>query len=210
MSVDDKKNNDFAAMMQQQGDVKALQRDQRASDVSKAQAQAQAQLQLDKDKEKRRQAALGEASGTIDRLKTLPPEQYDASEIMGFKQGGLQEGVYKKLRTGKYEVDSKLDLHGLTVEQALKETLRFINNSIQAKKRCVLISHGKGIKREQPARLKNHLAAWLKHMPDVLAYHSAMPKQGGAGSVYVLLRKSEQSKQENRERFNKINKGKPT
>lgn len=202
MSVDDKKNNDFAAMMQQQGDVKALKRDQRASDLSRAQAQ----LQLDKDKEKRRQTALGESSGSFDSLQALPPEHYEASEIMGYKQGGLQEGVYKKLRTGKYEVDSKLDLHGLTVEQALKETLRFIDNSIQVKKRCVLISHGKGIKREQPARLKNHLAAWLKYMPDVLAYHSAMPKQGGAGSVYVLLRKSEQSRQENRERYNKANK----
>jgi hypothetical protein len=35
----------------------------------------------------------------------------------------------------------------------------------------------------------------------VQAFHSAQPQHGGTGAVYVLLRKSEEKKQENRERF---------
>jgi hypothetical protein len=35
----------------------------------------------------------------------------------------------------------------------------------------------------------------------VQAFHSAQPRHGGTGAVYVLLRKSERQKQLNRERF---------
>jgi hypothetical protein len=35
----------------------------------------------------------------------------------------------------------------------------------------------------------------------VQAFHSAQVQHGGTGAVYVLLRKSEEKKRENRERF---------
>ena len=134
-------------------------------------------------------------------LEALAPEKYAPNDIMEFKKAGVQEGVYKRLRTGRYEIEAKLDLHGLTVNEALKEVRTFTQRSMNKQKRCVHISHGKGLKQAEPARLKNYLAAWLKHIPEVMAYHSALPKHGGTGCVYVLLKKSEKLKQENRERF---------
>jgi len=203
--VSDDSNSDsgFASLMEKEGEVKALKREQKAGDLPVQKTR----LQLDREKQAQRKAALGETQSHIDTLRALQPEKFDPSDVIEFKTGGLQDGVYKKLRTGRYEVEAKLDLHGFTVEQALRETLNFISRNVENDKRCVLISHGKGIKREQPARLKNFLAVWLKHMPEVLAFHSALPKQGGAGSVYVLLKKSEASKQKNRERFNQVPKG---
>ena len=53
------------------------------------------------------------------------------------------------------------------------------------------------------AKIKSYVNHWLREIPEVLAYHSAQRHHGGVGAVYVLLRKSEQKKQQNRERFRK-------
>jgi DNA-nicking Smr family endonuclease len=203
-SKDENDDGDFASLMAGNADVKSKQYQQRASDIAKLAHK----LELDSSKSAIRKAALGESQSHTDTLKTLAAEKHAPQDPIEFKQAGLQNGVYKKLRTGRYDVEAKLDLHGLTVAQALSATLQFVNTSMSAHKRCVLISHGKGIKQEQPARLKNYLAAWLKNMPEVMAYYSALPSQGGTGAVLVLLRKSEQHKTENRERFANVKKGK--
>jgi DNA-nicking Smr family endonuclease len=159
---------------------------------------------LDKAKEALRKAALGEVQNNIDALKALAPLSYAPDEVVAFKNAGVQEGVYRKLKAGSYAVEAKLDLHGFTVAEALSKSHHFIGNSYQRGLRCVLISHGKGLRQVEPAKLKNHVAIWLKNMPEVLAYHSAQPKDGGAGCVYVLLKKNEYKKLENRVRFSKL------
>jgi len=40
-------------------------------------------------------------------------------------------------------------------------------------------------------------------MEEIQAYCSAQPQHGGAGAVYIMLRKSETKKQENRDRFSR-------
>jgi len=194
----------FATMISGENDIKPLHIEHRAGDFDKVTSDGTKTLGLDETKDAHRRAALGESASSMQALQALPAERYLPQDPMGFKQPGLQNGVYKKLRMGRYEVQAKLDLHGFRLEEALKASLNFVNESMQQQRRCVLISHGKGIKQDQPARLKNHLAVWLKHFPEVMAYHSALPNQGGTGCVYVLLRKSEQKKQENRERFMNI------
>ena len=42
------------------------------------------------------------------------------------RPGGVQKSVLKKLRSGKFAVDSSLDLHGLTVEQARQQLTAFM------------------------------------------------------------------------------------
>jgi len=56
---------------------------------------------------------------------------------------------------------------------------------------------------EDPAVLKSHLVHWLPQLDDVQAFHTAQPKDGGAGALYVLLRKSERKKEKARIQFNK-------
>lgn len=203
--TNDSDEHDFAALMAGNAEIKTKKFAVRASDQVEQQL---TKLQLKEEKSAQRLAALGATQSSTDSLKTLAPEQHLPQDPITFKQVGLQEGVYKKLRTGRYEFEAKLDLHGLTVEQALNAIVNFVSNSISEQKRCVIISHGKGIKQENPARLKNYTAAWLKKMPEVMAYHSCLPKHGGTGCVYVLLRKSEQKKLENRERFSNVHKEK--
>lgn len=129
--------------------------------------------------------------------------QVGPQDILGFKRPGIQDGVYRKLRLGRYEIEARLDLHRHTLEQAYKEVIRFVKDCRQHDIRTVLILPGKGDRSLTPAVLKSNLVHWLKDIDEVQAFHTAQPQHGGAGAFYVLLRKSERQKQLAREQFNK-------
>lgn len=132
-------------------------------------------------------------------LKPIEPH-----EVFGMKKPGIQEGVYRKLRLGKYPIETRLDLHNHNVKQARKAVENCIKQAMSMNIRTLLILSGKGARnKDQPAILKSHLVHWLEQLSEVQAFHTAQTKDGGAGAFYVLLRKSEQAKQANRERFNK-------
>jgi len=122
---------------------------------------------------------------------------------LSFKKDGVQHGVFKNLRLGKYAVESRLDLHGMKVEFARRRVLEFVRECVAANIRCVLISHGKGEMREMPALLKSCVNHWLRQMDEVLAFHSAQRFHGGFGATYVLFRKSAEKREENKERYSK-------
>jgi DNA-nicking Smr family endonuclease len=122
-------------------------------------------------------------------------------EIMGFKRDGVQEGVYKKLRLGGYPCQGVLDLHRKTLVEAADSVFHFLKSHYGAGHRMVRIIHGRGIRSQpEPALLKRYCAHWLSEVESVLAYHSAQPKDGGAGALYVLLRKNPDQKANNRHR----------
>ena len=127
----------------------------------------------------------------------------DPHDIVGFKRDGVQEGVYKKLRLGKYELQASLDLHQKTLNEARQTLVQFISDCEVRDIRCLLILHGKGERSTPRALLKSHVSAWLPQLPAVMAIHSAERRHGGSGALYMLLRKSERKKTENRERHQK-------
>ena len=123
-----------------------------------------------------------------------------AEEVIEYFKEGVQHGVRKKLRRGDYLVQDVLDLHRKTVVEARHELFWFLQRSLGKELRLVLVSHGKGLHSDQPGRLKSHVAHWLRQIPEVVAYYSALRTGGGTGAVYVLLRKGENERIENRER----------
>ncbi len=131
----------------------------------------------------------------------IPPVK--PRDVLSFKRDGVQHGVFKNLRLGKYASDSRLDLHRLTVVQAQQQVFQFIRDCIKHDIRCALITHGRGENREKPALLKSCTNQWLQQLDGVLAFHSAQPQHGGTGSTYVLLRKSVKKSEENWERHQK-------
>ncbi|MEY2909326.1 MAG: endonuclease SmrA [Pseudomonadota bacterium] len=159
---------------------------------------------LSGDAEARRLAALGEGATRLNPLVDEGIEPLDAWYVLGFKRPGIQNGVYKKLRMGRYEVDARLDLHRMTVKQAREEVYAFVRESMELGLRTVLILHGKGqrkVEQEKTAVLKGYVNRWLQDIDEVQAFHSAQPVHGGTGAVYVLLKKSAEKKRQNRERF---------
>jgi len=148
----------------------------------------------------RRLAAVTEKAVDDNHLATDQVEILSSNDVLEYKKEGVQNGVYKKLRMGKYAVEARLDLHRMTVEEARKEVFRFIKDCMKYDLRTVIILHGKGDRNpDKKALLKSYLAKWLPDMDDVLAFHSAQKYHGGTGAVYVLLRKSDNDRQVNRE-----------
>lgn len=156
------------------------------------------------DVELRRQAATEPLNEKINPLLDEGVDPLDAWYVLDFKRPGIQHGVYKKLRMGRYDIDARLDLHRMTVKQAREEVKQFIDEAGKLGLRTLLILHGKGqrkVEQENTAVLKGYVNHWLQQLEMVQAFHSAQPVHGGTGAVYVLLRKSADKKRENRERF---------
>ncbi len=153
--------------------------------------------------EKRRQAATAELAKDKNFLSGEYVEPVDPLAIIEFKRDGVQTGVYRNLRLGKYQIDARLDLHHMTVEQARAAVFQFIKDCMSHDIRCALITHGKGEGRSLPAQLKSCLNHWLPQFDAVLAFHSAQKQHGWVGATYVLLRKSEKKKLETWQMHNK-------
>ncbi len=113
----------------------------------------------------------------------------DCPDVLSFSRAGLQHNVLKKLRQGKYPIEHALDLHGLTVKQARNELLEFLGECFAANGRHAIIVHGKGFRSKDKPVLKPMVNRWLRAVDNILAFHSAQPKDGGSGAVYVLLKR---------------------
>jgi len=151
----------------------------------------------------RRAAAVAELARDKNFLSGEYIEPVDPLAILEFKRDGVQTGVCRNLRLGKYPIDARLDLHNMKVEQARSAVYQFVRDCMANDIRCALITHGKGEGREQPAQLKSCIAHWLPQFDEILAFHSAQKQHGASGATYVLLRKSERKKLENWEMHHK-------
>ncbi len=152
--------------------------------------------------QQRRAAATARATRDGNPL-TLPEYVPEAGphDIVGQKKNGVQEGVFRKLRLGKYETQAHLDLHRVRLLDAREQVFRFLQEAQAQGLRTVQISHGKGQHSERPGLLKSYVLHWLTEYPEVLAFHSAPQNQGGAGVTLALLKKSSDARQKNREFF---------
>ena len=191
--MDNDDSDDFDLFKKEMGDVKPLKQDEKV--ILKPLQEESPGLAV------RRDGAVTEKKFDQNYLTDREVEQLDPFDILSFKRDGIQHGVFRKLKQGAYQAESVLDLHRLTVEQARVELFNFIRDAVKYGLRTVLVMHGKGQRnKDKPALLKSYTAFWLREIPQVMAYHSAVKREGGVGAVYVLLKKNEQLKQDNRER----------
>ena len=113
-----------------------------------------------------------------------------AGAVLAWKSAGVQERVFQRLKTGQFEIQRELDLHGMTVREAGEAVARFIEGTRSDRRCCVLFIHGLGADDGKPARLKSCVYAWLRQHPRAVALHSATRRHGGAGATYALLKRS--------------------
>ncbi len=86
---------------------------------------------------------------------------------------------------------ARLDLHGLTVDEARERLAAFVAGQRDHERRCVLIIHGKGL-RSPGGRsvLKAFVHDWLDGHRAIATFCTALPRDGGDGAVYALLKPS--------------------
>jgi DNA-nicking Smr family endonuclease len=137
----------------------------------------------------------------LDALKELealvsgeaPFDIADSDEYIEGRVSGLDPALVRKLRRGEFSVQAHLDLHGKSRSEAKGEVDAFLRRSREQGKRCVLLVHGRGLhSKDQVPVLKEALRSWLataRFGRHVLAFATARPADGGAGAIYVLLRR---------------------
>lgn len=79
-------------------------------------------------------------------------------------------------------VSSEIDLHGLTVEQALSKVDRYLDDAVLADLDRVRLIHGFGT-----FALRDAIRSWLAERPGIESYGPADPMEGGAGVTVVRL-----------------------
>lgn len=183
-------NDDFDLFKKEMSGVKPIEQ-KKVTSVSKKQGPTDAQLA-------RREAAVREQSADKNTLTTEYVEMVSPHDILSFKRPGVQDGVFRKLRLGKYDIEAVLDLHRKSVKEAREEVFDFINACVSHSLRTVMILHGKGERSDPPALLKSYVNKWLPDLDNVMAFHSAQLRHGGSGALYVMLRKSDYQKMQNR------------
>lgn len=109
-------------------------------------------------------------------------------EFISYKDTSISNKTLRKLRKGQYNIEARLDLHGLSVEEARETVDAFLRQCLTDNLRIVLIIHGKGRHDRMPI-LKNKLNHWLRNTPLVLAFCSAAAPHGSRGALYVLLKR---------------------
>lgn len=129
-------------------------------------------------------------------MQSLLSDDYDSADVetgeeLFYVRPGLQHAVIRKLRRGHYAIEAELDLHGYVVPQAREALDKFLRNARALGKRCVRVVHGKGKSSEgKMPVLKGKVNVWLRQKNEVMAFCSAIPRDGGTGAVYVLLRRA--------------------
>lgn len=109
-----------------------------------------------------------------------------------FVRGGVQLRQMQRLRRGQLRPEAVIDLHGMTLERAHHELLRFVDHARHAGQRCLLVIHGRGLgPGEGRGVIRASVPAWLGEDADVLACCLAIQRDGGSGASYVLLRRGD-------------------
>ena len=104
---------------------------------------------------------------------------------------GIDRANAERLKRGKHNIDARLDLHGMTQGEAHRVLASFIRGARAEGKRCVLVITGRG--RMGGGVLREAVPRWLdepEFRPHLLAIATAQPQDGGAGALYVMLRRT--------------------
>lgn len=104
----------------------------------------------------------------------------------------------RKIKRGTVEVGGRIDLHGMTRDEAHRAVRRFLFAMADDGARMVLVITGKGRSKEfgrhesNDGVLRGEFPRWLSEgslARIVLAWRPAAPRHGGDGAFYVLLRR---------------------
>lgn len=104
--------------------------------------------------------------------------------------GTIDRRTLTRIKRGELAIDARLDLHGLTQEAAHRALARFIATSAADGARLALVITGKG--RGGEGILRAAVPRWLAEpalRTRILAVTPAAANHGGAGALYLLLRR---------------------
>lgn len=130
-----------------------------------------------------------ESQPAVYSLSNHYSDPVNSESILSYCKQSIPRKRLNQLKNGKIPWDARFDLHGLKPDAAHDSLCHFIEQQTHTDNRCLLIIHGKGGLRGEAPILKNLVNHWLQQLPQILAFHSALPRDGGSGALYVLLQR---------------------
>jgi DNA-nicking Smr family endonuclease len=108
----------------------------------------------------------------------------------------LDMNTRKKLSKGSIEIEGRVDLHGLTQSEAHLLLLSFLHRAYMENRRYVLVITGKGSSYGSDGVLRRLVPVWMATPPFraiVGAHENAARHHGGAGALYVRLKRRDRA-----------------
>ncbi len=106
---------------------------------------------------------------------------------------GLDARTMGRLRRGQIRPEARIDLHGMTRTEAHAALNVFMARVENTGRRCIIVITGKGRVSEGGGVLRNEVPGWLNApaiRSSILGFAEAQPRDGGAGALYVLLKRA--------------------
>jgi DNA-nicking Smr family endonuclease len=114
----------------------------------------------------------------------------------------LSRRLKQRVARGREPIDARLDLHGMTQQEAHTALLRFLHRAQASGVKTALVVTGKGLRKSsssdgrdtdhKPGVLKRQVPMWLalpEFRPLVVGFDDAHVGHGGEGALYVRLRR---------------------
>jgi DNA-nicking Smr family endonuclease len=128
-----------------------------------------------------------------------PPSPQNRTERTAPPPIAMDRKAYGRMKRGKLVPEGRIDLHGMTLDQAHPALIRFILNAQASGKRLVLVITGKGKSGDDDGPiprprgiLKRQVPHWLEIPPLAQAVLQVTPshiRHGGEGAFYVYLKR---------------------
>ena len=122
-------------------------------------------------------------------VRPYRPEQAARVSLIS-KPAVLDQSTTRKIAKGRTSIEGRLDLHGLTQNEAYSKLYSFLETARFSGKRTVLVITGKGVRGE--GILRHAVPRWLSEpafRAITTGYHEAHITHGGSGALYVRLRR---------------------
>ena len=100
--------------------------------------------------------------------------------------------TYERLKEGHIKIEAQVDLHGCTQEEAFVSVNKFLDEAWFEGRRFLLVITGTGTARDGGGVLRSAVPGWITdgaHRERLIGIGPADNRHGGAGALYVLLRR---------------------
>jgi DNA-nicking Smr family endonuclease len=135
---------------------------------------------------------------------TFVPKPINATpkaELKVAAREGIDKNQRRRMDRGDIPIEDRIDLHGLTRDEASTVLEHFIEKAYSEGKRMLLVITGKGYKSKyNKSVLKQELPHWLNRANlhgKILRFSTAQPKHGGDGAYYILLKRKRNNDSDN-------------
>jgi DNA-nicking Smr family endonuclease len=136
------------------------------------------------------------ARNELSRLRAVAPDEPNVQKKAP-PLAPLERKLKRRVTRGHEPIDARLDLHGFTQTQAHGALLAFLQRAQADGVRVALVVTGKGTRKADEAYergvLKRQVPHWLslpQFRPLVVGYEDAHLAHGGAGALYIRVRRA--------------------